>query len=186
MEETKQLREALKAALKTGNFEELFFNDLFDLWKSEGVSPEVVLREIRALEGTDEPLMIMNDDRPIPIWFVDSDAIGPDIFYKTDPSATKDVTQFTREDSPLKGLWHKHYYIHRSDFLIKNVKNEIRRCKSLENASPMMQIMGRIAAGAATGEWIIFKREGGANTYLCLAKHNDGDIQIHERIKKVL
>ena len=130
--------------------------------------------------------MQVDDDRPIPIWFVGSDATGPDMFYKIAPSATKDATQFTREDSPLKGLWHKHYYIHQGDFLKRNIENIAKRHRFLIDATPVLQMMARIVEGAVTGEWIIFRRENEINTYLCLAKHNDDDVQIYGRIKKAL
>lgn len=183
MNDKEKLKNGIKESLKNGNYEELFFEDLFNLWQIEGISPEVVLRELRALEGTEEPLLIMDTNEPIPVWFGGSDSMGPDMFLKLGPSATKDATEFTRKDSPLKGLWHKHYYIHQDDFFNENAKNVARRRPFLKNAPPIMQMMARITEGALTGEWIIFRKDGAINTYLCLAKHNDGDEKIHKKLE---
>ena len=132
MEDIEKLGETLKDSLKTGKFEKIFLEDLFYLWKLEGISPEVVLREIRALEGKDETLMTIDDNSPIPIWFIGSNSTEADTLYKTSPSATKDEIQFTKKGSPLKGMWHKHYYIHRHDFLNKNIQNEENKHKSIK------------------------------------------------------
>lgn len=184
MTDKEKLKNGIKESLKNGKYEELFFEDLFHLWQVDGISPEVVLRELRALEGTEESLLIMDNDEPIPVWFGGSDSMGPDMFLKMGPSATKDATEFTKKDSPLKGLWHKHYYIHQADFLKENAKNVARRHPFLKNAPAMMQMMARITEGAVTGEWIIFRKDAGINTYLCLAKHNDGDEKINEKLKR--
>lgn len=169
--------------MKKGKYTDLFFEDLLGLWQVEGISPEVVLREIRALEGLEQSALIMDNDEPIPVWFGGSNSVGPDMYLNTDPSSTKKETQFTRKDSPLRGLWHKHYYIHQEDFFAENLRNAERKHKFLNGAPPIMQMMARITEGAATGEWIIFKKEEGINSYLCLAHHNDGDNKIHARLE---
>ena len=51
MTDKEKLKNGIKESLKNGKYEELFFEDLFHLWKVDGISPEVVLRELRAIEG---------------------------------------------------------------------------------------------------------------------------------------
>lgn len=112
------------------------------------------------------------DVEPFQIWF------GNHVTeLNRSPSATKKSSEFTR--CPLKGLHHKHYYVHLSDFAAINVKNQQKKYDGLTSLGAML---ARIAAGGLTGEWIIFKKSNGINIYLCLAKHTDGDKAIHERL----
>jgi hypothetical protein len=39
--------------------------------------------------------------------------------------------------------------------------------------------------GKMTGEWIIYAQREGRNFYLCLAKHDDGDEKIREKIERI-
>jgi hypothetical protein len=36
-----------------------------------------------------------------------------------------------------------------------------------------------------TGEWVIYAQHESQNFYLCLAKHNDGDEKIREKIERI-
>ena len=152
----------------------MFVDDVLNLWQVDGISPEVILRELRALEGLDSPLMDVEGDEPIKIWPITVggplDAPQPELEYRRSVTATKDATRFDR-DGPLKGLWHKHYFVHAADFIYENVSNQQRRYKEL-NLPPIAAMMTRIAEGKLTGEWIIFRMDEGVRTYLCLAKHS--------------
>lgn len=196
------LRTELDKTLNVGSYTSVFLNDVFDLWTKEGISPDVILREIRALEGLGGPLVHVEGDEPVPIYFIGGprkdepdDAHGaplkPDAYLNRSTSATKGGDQgilFDRKKSPLKGLWHKHYYVHRADFLQENIKNQNarREREGVRPLSPIMAMMTRFAESAATGEWIVFKKEAAHNTYLCLAKHTDDDNTVYDRIKSFI
>lgn len=47
-----------------------------------------------------------------------------------------------------------------------------------------MQMMARITEGAVIMSGSSLEKDDGINTYLCLAKHNDGDEKIHEKLKR--
>lgn len=179
MTNRERIEAELKASLKTGSYKALFVDDLLKLWEVEGVSPEVVLREVRALEGASTSFMEVEGDEPIPVW------AGDERFQlNLSSSATKRPTQFSRKKSPLKGLWHKHYFVSRTDFINQNVENQTERFPSL---SPMVAMLTRLVEAKVTGEWIIYKQQDGIRTYLCLATHPRDDAEeqkIAERIAK--
>ncbi|MDD5214050.1 MAG: hypothetical protein PHQ03_00740 [Methylococcales bacterium] len=192
MSDREKLKLALEEVLDSGNYTELFFEDIFKLWVKDGISPEVILREIQALENVDDFLLEdveINSkwNGKIPVWILHQNFCPekPDTYFKRgSSSATKDETQFTKKNSPLKGLWHKHYFDNNNDFLNQNIENEKRKHKILENSLKLVSMLSRISEQAVTGEWIIFKKENNINTYLCLAKHDDGDLAIAEKMKK--
>jgi hypothetical protein len=182
---------ALNSSISNGKYTSLFRDDLLNLWIEKHISPEVVLREIRVLEGLEKPLMELDGEGRVPIWFVTSKPVEederhlqPDTYLERSPSATKRETQF--KNPPLEGLWHKHYYIHESEFLEMNVNNQRSRFKRGPAMGDMMAMLTRIAENKVTGEWVVFKRVENVNTYLCLANHNDGDEAIYERIKNLI
>lgn len=166
------IKNALDASLSTGKYVQLFLSDLIDLSINQKISPDVILREIRTLENKEKTLLKNLDLENCPIWLGDQESN-----LKRSPSATKESSEFTRDC--LKGLHHKHYYIHQDDFATVNVKNQQRTYPNLTKIGAMMK---RIAEGKLTGEWIIFKKNNGINTYLCLAKHTDGDQAIRDRL----
>lgn len=175
--------EALNNSLKNGSYTPVFLDDIARL-VDEQISPEVILREIRVLECIEKPLLKLEVEESIPVWIGDIE-----IEYNRSPSATKGATQFNIARSPIKGLWHKHYYVDQEFFRTTNVANQN---KKLPDAPPLMAMVMRLTEGKITGEWIIFKSENGVNTYLCLAKHTDGDANqtvdevIFQRIKEFL
>jgi hypothetical protein len=69
-----------------------------------------------------------------------------------------------RSKSPIKGLWHKHYYVYQQDFLDLNLKSEVRLNKSLEGAPDIAKVISRALNARVTGEWIIFSKEDEINT----------------------
>lgn len=167
-----KLKLKLDECLSSGRYSQLFLNDLIDLSIHQNISPEVIFREIRIMEGKEESLLTDVDIDPCRIWFG-----GHEIELNRSSSATKESLEYTR--LPLKGLHHKHYYIHQSDFAKINIKNQQ---KKYGDTSPLGAMITRIAGGNLTGEWIVFKKSDGINTYLCLAKHDDGDNAIHSRL----
>lgn len=199
---TDTLRAELDKALRAGSYTSTFFDDVFDLWTKRGISPEVILRELRVLEGLAVPLMQLAGDEPVPIYFIGrqpkdepDDARRappkPDAYLNRSLSATKGSDKgllFDRKNSPLKGLWHKHYYVHETDFLKVNVENQNSRRERDGNPrlSTIVAMMTRLAEGTATGEWIVFKKEAERNRYLCLAKHTDGDSVVYDRIRSYI
>ncbi|MCL4759489.1 MAG: hypothetical protein KJZ96_14215 [Rhodocyclaceae bacterium] len=166
------IKSALEECLSSGKYVQLFLDDMIDLVTNQNVSPEVIFREIRAMEGKEEPLLTDFDVEPCQVWFGDHE-----IRLNRSPSATKKSSEFCR--LPLRGLHHKHYYVHQSDFAAINVKNQQ---KKYAGAPPLGSMIARVAEGNLTGEWIIFKKVDGIHTYLCLAKHTDGDKAIHDRL----
>lgn len=158
--------------LSPGKYVQLFLNDLVSLVIHQGISPEVIFREIRAMEGKDMPLLIDLDANSCQIWFGNHETK-----LNRNPSATKEFSKFTRP--PLKGLYHKHYFVRQSDFIEINIENQQKKYPDIDSLGAMMT---RIAEGNLTGEWIVFKRKNGINTYLCLAKHSDGGNVIFKRL----
>jgi len=119
-------------------------------------------------------------------------------------SRSKGARQFQRE--PLKGLWYKHYF--QSRFLPQDLINELphvdlaaalRREAGLDKSEDIILddrmvgilvhevVLGSLERRSAerrlTGEWIVFEEVGGANRYLTLAEHREGDQRIFERIE---
>lgn len=172
------LEAELRRSLSNGAYAQLFVDDILKLWHEDEISPEAVLREVRCLEGLDKPLMEIEGCDPVPVWIGDRQ-----MEYNRSPSATKEASQFNKENSPLRGLWHKHYFINRNHFVEPNVKNHATKHP---NQNLLMAMMSRLVEGKVTGEWIIFKMENGVRTYLCLANHPTSmaeEIAIAQRIK---
>ena len=189
MTDRNKVEVALKASLKSGAVTSMFVDDVLKLWQVDSISPEVILRELRALEGSGTHLLDIEGDEPIKVWPIivggSPDAPQSELEFRRSVNATKDATRFDRE-GPLKGLWHKHYYVHTTDFVDENVRNQQRRHKKL-NLSPFAAMMTRIVEGKLTGEWIVFRMEGGVRTYLCLAKHSvtkADDQELADRISR--
>lgn len=177
MKASNAIKAALDESLSSGEYAQLFLEDLIDLAINQGISPEVVLREIRVLEGMEELVLKNRDSEP---FMIDWTTNNPKDMFKPilqSPSATKEATEFVKE--PLKGLFHKHYYVHEYDFVEVNVKNQRRK---YPGATPLAAMITRIAEERLTGEWIIFRKSHGINIYLCLAKHTDGDQAIYDRL----
>jgi predicted RNase H-like HicB family nuclease len=124
-------------------------------------------------------------------------------------SQTKQAEQFTRPT--LGGLWHKHYMNGDVASLAQNIKNalneygipffeeKIREAqaageKRFVTKDDVPKIVNdvvtnnrarRRSEGKITGEWIVYAQHEDQNFYLCLAKHNDGDEKIRERIERI-
>jgi hypothetical protein len=54
----------------------------------------------------------------------------------------------------------------------------------LGSALVMENYMRRLREARLTGNWIVFSKRNGANKYLTLADHNEGDAIIAERINR--
>ncbi|WP_024955857.1 hypothetical protein [Sulfurospirillum arcachonense] len=117
-------------------------------------------------------------------------------------SSTKKETQFNRE--PLKGLWHKHFFD--AQYILKNIgaefglnydgnkkldkllsKNDFNKFDDTMNKKIIYEIvddgfLGRQKNKKLTGEWIIFTKGKGSNYYLTLARHEEDDSVIYNRI----
>lgn len=119
-------------------------------------------------------------------------------------SRTKPAQPF--KHSPLKGLWHKHYFSER--FMAKNIREQLRGGKlqrvieevfaSSSSSTVTEEVVreishrvtvepfeARASAGRLTGEWIIFARHQKQNYYLTVTTHNNGDDIIRKSIKNV-
>lgn len=170
----------LDKCLSSGQYVPLFLDDLIDLVINQGISPEVIFREIRAIEGKDAPLLKDRNSEPFIVNLSDDPKEAFRGIFRPSPSATKRSTEFKKP--PLKGLHHWHYYVHRRDFIEKNVKNQRKKHKEFADLPWEASIITKTAEEELTGEWIIFKKANGINTYICLAKHTDGDKSIHNRL----
>jgi hypothetical protein len=152
--------------------------DLFFGTESFGVRPLTVIGEIKSLE-------------------------------KLKISQTKRATQF--RGSHLCGLWHKHYMNGDVASLAQNVQKalneygipfveeKIREAQAageerfvtkedvpkIANDVLRNNLARRRSEGKMTGEWIVYAQHENQNFYLCLAKHNDGDEKIRERIERI-
>jgi hypothetical protein len=112
------------------------------------------------------------------------------------PSRTKPAAQFT--GAVLGGLWHAHFTSPR--FLVQNIVNHWGARKSAQKYKELCAALdqtgdvgrfayecviggneARSAAYAQTGEWIVYVKAGGANFYLTLATHTEGDPDIYAR-----
>jgi len=178
----KKLKLEIERSLNNGKYKDLFFEDLYRLWRCEAISPEVVLRELRVLEGLEKPLMKVDGDEPIKFWIGPSNTCKLDGLLNRSASATKHPTRFKRKTSPLNGLWHKHYFVYQADFLEQNIENQKINHKAL-TLHPLIAMISRVAEGQVTGQWIIYEKENDQHTYLALAKHKDGDQAIFDRLK---
>ncbi|BAZ29822.1 hypothetical protein NIES4074_22690 [Cylindrospermum sp. NIES-4074] len=122
-----------------------------------------------------------------------------------DLSSTKNQTQF--KNLPLKGLWHKHFFM--PDFIVKNLCLHLGINRRNSNVSSiidevfdsgksdlitedmLMDLVYRVTEETmeeradqqkVTGEWIIYAKYEGKNYYLTLALHDEDDHVIHTRI----
>lgn len=119
-------------------------------------------------------------------------------------SSTKEATQFDRE--PLKGLWHKHFFD--AHYILKNIGSEfglnkngnkkldillsnfnfskfdMTMNKDIINEMIHLGFFERAQNRNLTGEWIIFAKNESCNYYLTLARHEEKDIEIYNRLKK--
>lgn len=142
-------------------------------------NPWKVVRKIEALEG-----------------------LGP-------TSTTKPAQPFTGKH--LNGLMHKHYHADGLSSLALNLRNEIKRsgipafvqrvaeaeaagekrymtledAKLIAHDASVGSFERRMARGEFTGEWIIYAAHGGKNYYLCLGRHDSGDVELKRQIEAV-
>lgn len=128
---------------------------------------------------------------------------------KQGTSRTKPAAAFRRRH--LSGLWHKHYMIGDVASLAQNLKSELdRKGRKLrlffeekieearaageerfrEEVPKIAQVLTsnlakRRSEGRMTGEWIVYVQHENQKFYLCLAKHNEGDERIREKIERI-
>jgi len=124
-------------------------------------------------------------------------------------SQTKQAKQF--RGSHLCGFWHKHYMNGGAASLAQNVKNALneygipffeqqmaeaqaageKRFVTKEDLPEIVNdvltnnLARRRSEGKMTGEWIVYAQHENQNFYLSLAKHNDSDQEIRERIERI-
>ncbi|GLR77193.1 MULTISPECIES: hypothetical protein [Aliivibrio] len=159
-------------------------------WKIKGAYSRLFLADLMAFYelhfiGSDEIFMTLNDYEK-----------GKNF------AGTKPPTIFRK--SPLKGLHHIHFYSPRyiknnvdialgknglkniiSDVLDTNESMSIdEQAKLISKRAVTDTLNDRRIKGKMTGEWVIFTKYEGKNYYLCLARHNDDDHVIRERIEK--
>jgi hypothetical protein len=161
----------LRLVLATGTFSFCFQLDLALAEVSGRYNVMSIIDEVAKLEGTDRR-----------------------------PSGTKPASQFTGPH--LSGLWHKHHF--QARFVPNNLLNELRRSDVVDSVlAPHMgeqlneKIVKRLVYAVVidnleirgeqkrlTGEWIVFQKLDGANRYLTLASHKEGDAAIAQRISE--
>jgi len=119
---------------------------------------------------------------------------------------TKRAAQF--KHPPLKGFWKKHYLMDGLGSVAKNLqlgfgpdrrrlRKAIEENYNLKTAHLPPEVVSKNIASAVvdlyadrsqrqrlTGEWIIYGEHRGQNFYLCLARHDEADSNIFERIKR--
>lgn len=116
-------------------------------------------------------------------------------------TGVRPATQF--KHMPLKGLWHKHYFL--AQFLLKNIVLELGKTgvekmvkdvldptkssvvtpemiKELARRFTQEPAQTRDARKGMTGEWIIYLQHEGNNYYLCCNTHDAGDQFIYDRV----
>lgn len=102
---------------------------------------------------------------------------------------------------PLQGLWHAHFF--QAGFISKNLSNEIQRREEtgiinaiLEDGAELDEMTTRrvthemtigafarrAARDALTGEWIVYAKDEDARLYLSLARHEEEDQVIFDRM----
>lgn len=117
------------------------------------------------------------------------------------PSRGRRVEERPFRRSPLRGLWHAHFF--QAAFVPKNLSNEFQRREEpgiidavLENATELDEMTvkrlahettvgafeRRAARNALTGEWIVYAQDGDDRLYLSLARHEEGDQVIFDRM----
>lgn len=162
----------------SGRHSRLFLLGLYvQSMRYQSINPAWVIRELRSMEGQ------------IPT------------------TGTKPATPFQR--GVLSGLWHQHYAEVTMPSLIRNIQNSwhaqgmpffeegIRKAASGEGpthftaadapaiANDMVcgAMARRRAAGALTGEWIVYAVHEGRNHYLSLWRHDGDDMQLRQSIE---
>lgn len=119
-------------------------------------------------------------------------------------TGTKPAAEFSR--APLRGLWHKHFFVsmmsstghnianhlagdrlanlvaevfdpHKSPVITEEMINELAHRVTVES------LESRAEQGKLTGEWMVFAKEAGRNHYLCIARHDAGDENIANHIR---
>jgi len=154
----------------------VFLLDLFFAFENRTINLDAVMHEVNFLEG------------------------------RLDQSKTKPASQFLRP--PLQGLWHKHFFDTSVSGLAQNVKNalnsysipyfeqKIEEAKKSGEESYMTEedishivddvvsrnLQRRSDEQKMTGEWIVYANYQGANYYLCIAMHQEGDASIRNRL----
>lgn len=154
----------------------VFLLDLFFAFENRTINLDSLLHEVNFLEG------------------------------KLNQSKTKPASQFLRP--PLQGLWHKHFFDTSVSGLAQNVKNALNNysipyfAQKIEEAKKSGEenymteedishivddgvsgnLQRRNDEQKMTGEWIVYANYQGANYYLCLAKHQEGDASIRNRL----
>lgn len=154
----------------------VFLMDLFFTFENRTINLEALMHEVKFLEG------------------------------KLSQSKTKPASQFLQP--PLQGLWHKHFYDTSLFGITQNVKNALNNysipyCqKKIEEAKKSVEekymtvediphivddvvsrnLQRRNDEQRMTGEWIVYANYQGVNYYLCVAKHQEGDGSIRNRL----
>lgn len=118
----------------------------------------------------------------------------------TRQSSTKPAAIFKRKH--LLGYWYKHHT--QAAYMAKNLSLEMRRDDTVERVwarhegQVITQAMlnelthaivyenyaRRSQDARLTGEWIVYSRTGNRNYYITLARHDDGDEVIAERLHR--
>lgn len=115
-------------------------------------------------------------------------------------SSTKPATPF--KGPHLAGYWHKHYFA--AAFIPENLCLEMHRDDTVERVlgkyagqtithEHLDELVDRLVLGnlearglasRLTGEWLVFSMAQGKRTYLTLARHDEGDEAIIERVRR--
>lgn len=118
----------------------------------------------------------------------------------THPSSTKPAAMFTGKH--LLGYWHKHHT--QAAYMAENLRLEMHRDDTVERVwarhegQVITQAMlnelthaivhenyaRRSQDARLTGEWIVYSRTGNRNYYITLARHDEGDEVIAERLHR--
>ena len=116
------------------------------------------------------------------------------------PSRTKAAAPFTRRH--LAGYWHKHHT--QAGFMPQNLRLEMIKDDTVErvwkphagevitqehidklvHALVIGNYERRAGEGRLTGEWVVYALRDGANHYVTLASHDEGDELIAERLRR--
>ena len=156
------IKDRAKSLLVTGKYSLLFFQQFVNGVKKGVLDFEQIAKEIEYLEGT----------RSI--------------------TTTKKESMFKGE--LLEGLWHKHFFDaqHIPTNCLKMLeKQQEKICrKNLSEDEFLEAILNLIDKSVVnydkTGDWIIYQKTKQGNRYLTLARHNEPDEKIYERIKPYL
>ena len=156
------IKDRINSLLITGKYSPLFFQQFVDSVKSGTIDFGQLAKEIEYLEGI------------------------------RSYSTTKKEAMFKR--SLLNGLWHKHFFnAHNIPTNYSNIltKQQEKICrKNLNEDEFLKAILDMINKSVVnhdkTGDWIVYKKIDNSNYYLTIAKHNESDEQIYNRIKPYL